>query len=89
MVKATAQDITLSVRSSTRRICEITGIAKFELVHVRNQVSQDHRVENACVQTSQESAIGQTHSIFRAYSGAVINRRVSHETPLGYTSLAP
>jgi hypothetical protein len=44
-LKATAQDITLSVRSSTRRIWEITGIAKFELVHVRNQVSQGHWVE--------------------------------------------
>jgi len=30
MVKATAQDITSSVRSLTRRIREITGIAKFE-----------------------------------------------------------
>src|SRR6267142_6485353 len=38
---------------------------------------------------SQESGIGQTYSIFRAYRGDVINHRVSHETPLGYTDLAP
>jgi hypothetical protein len=38
---------------------------------------------------SQESRIGQTYSIFRAYRGDVINRRVSHETPLGHTDLAP
>jgi hypothetical protein len=38
---------------------------------------------------SQESGIEQTYSIFRAYRGDVINRRVSHETPLGYTDLAP
>ena len=38
---------------------------------------------------SQESRIGQTYSIFRAYRGDVVNRRVSHETSLGYTDLAP
>jgi hypothetical protein len=38
---------------------------------------------------SQESRIGQTYSIFRAYRGDVINRRASHETPLGHTDLAP
>ena len=38
---------------------------------------------------SQESRIGQTYSIFRAYRGDVINRLVSHETPLGHTDLAP
>jgi hypothetical protein len=38
---------------------------------------------------SQESGIGRTYSIFRAYRGDVINRRVSHETPIGYTDLAP
>jgi hypothetical protein len=38
---------------------------------------------------SQESRIGQTYSIFRAYRGDVINRRVSHETSLGHADLAP
>jgi hypothetical protein len=38
---------------------------------------------------SQEPKIRQTYSIFRAYRSDVINRRVSHETPLGHADLAP
>src|SRR6266851_4865962 len=70
-------------------IWEITGIAKLELVPSAEPSVSGSSGRNTFVQTSQESAIGQTYSIFRAYRGAVINRRVSHETPLGYTALAP
>jgi hypothetical protein len=82
-VKATTLDITLSVRSSTRRIREITGITKFELV----QVPQAHRVKIRARKPA-KSRIGQIYRFSELIVALSSTVGVSHETPLGYKALA-
>jgi hypothetical protein len=54
----------------------------------RYQVSRDHLGKRYRLHISGESETGQTHKAFRVIVVLLFNRRVSHETPLGYTALA-